>query len=238
MKWKPIEDKFIFSLQDVVETALNYQGSITKRNMVKITASHYDPPGILSPILIRFKFLVQEACQQKLSWDTEINEGLAEKWNKLLHDCAKLAPFIIHHNYIHGQKLSDVTEVELHGFSDASGKAYACIIYLRVLFKNGDILTTFVASKSRVAPIKHVLIPRLELMACLILVRLMTVTLKSLADYVIDRVFCWSDSTDCLFWIDHREKLWCRFVQNRVSEIRERLPNAKWRFCPGEKNPG
>ena len=44
VKWKPIEDKFIFSLQDVVETALNYQGSITKRHMVKITASHYDPP--------------------------------------------------------------------------------------------------------------------------------------------------------------------------------------------------
>ena len=155
----------------------------------------------MSPILIRFKFLVQEACQQKLSWDTEINEGLAEKWKKLLHDCAKLAPFIIHRNYIHGRKLSDVTEIELHGFSDASGKAYACVIYLRVLFKNGDILTTFVASKSRVAPIKHVSIPRLEVMACLILVRLMTVTLKSLADYVIDRVFCWGDSTDCLFWI-------------------------------------
>ena len=155
----------------------------------------------------------------------------------MLHDSAKLAPFIIHRNYIHGRKLSDVTEVELHGFSDARGKAYACVIYLRVLFKNGDILTTFIASKSRVAPIKHFSIPRLELMACLILVRLMSVTLKSLADYVIYRVFCWSDSTDCLFWIDRREKLWCRFVQNRVSEIRERLPTAKWRFCPGEKNP-
>ena len=84
VKWKPIEDKCIFSLQDVVETALNYQGSITKRHMVKITASHYDPPGILSPILIRFKFLVQEACQQKLSWDTEINEGLDEKMEQIV----------------------------------------------------------------------------------------------------------------------------------------------------------
>ena len=74
VKWRPQEDHFIFSLDDLVRKAKNYEGPITKRHMAKITASHYDPLGFFSPISVRFKCLVQEACQQKLPWD-DIIEG-------------------------------------------------------------------------------------------------------------------------------------------------------------------
>ena len=173
----------------------------------------------------------------KLCWDDEVDDELAKKWKKSLRNCADLGPFIVERNYLCGRNLCDVTDMQLHGFSDASGKAYACVIYLRILFNNGGVFTTFVASKSRVAPIKKITIPRLELMAYVILSCLMNTVIRSLTDYVISNLYCWTDSTDCFYWITSRNKVWFRFVQNRVKEIRENIPNALWRFCPGADNP-
>ena len=155
----------------------------------------------------------------------------------VLRNCAKLEPFIVERNCLCGRNLCDVTDMQLHGFSDASGKDYACVIYLSILFNNGEVFTTFVASKSRVAPIKKITITRLELMACVILSCLMNTVIRSLTDYVIINLYCWTDSTDCLYWITSRNKVWFRFVQNRVKEIRENIPNALWKFCPGADNP-
>ena len=129
-------------------------------------------------------------------------------WNKLSNRCSKLEPFLIDRNYLGHRSLSDVTDMQLHGFADASNKAYACVVYLRVLFNNGDIITVFVASKSRVAPIKKVTIPRLELMACMILSCLMKTVLESFTDYRISEAFCWTDNIDCLYWVNSRDKLW------------------------------
>ena len=90
----------------------------------------------------------------KLCWDDEVDDELAKKWKKSLRNCADLGPFIVERNYLCGRNLCDVTDMQLHGFSDASGKAYACVIYLRILFNNGGVFTTFVASKSRVCSYK------------------------------------------------------------------------------------
>ena len=133
--------------------------------------------------------------------------------------------------------LSDVENMQLHGFADTSATAYACVIYLRILLKNGEIITSFISSKTKIAPIKKVCIPRLELMACVILINLMTVVKESMVDYVISNTFCWGDSTDCLFWIGRQDKVWCTFVQRRVERIREASPMTIWNHCPGKDNP-
>ena len=75
------------------------------------------------------------------------------------------------------------------------------VIYLRIIFCNGDILTRFVALESRVAPIKKVTIPRLELMACLTLSCLMKAVTESFMDYKVNS-YCWTVSTDCIYWIN------------------------------------
>ena len=154
-----------------------------------------------------------------------------------MRDCSKVEPFVVERNYLSRRDLSDVIDMQLHGFSDASGQAYACVIYLRIMFKNGDIRTTFVASKSKVAPIKRLTIPRLELMACVTLSYLMKSIIGSFTDYVISKVYCWTDNTDCMYWINATDKIWGRFIQNRVQEIRCNIPEIPWRHCPGEENP-
>ena len=103
--------------------------------------------------------------------------------------------------------LSDVIDVQCHGYSDASGKAYASVVYLRFTFTNGDVKTVFVASKTRVAPMKKIRIPRLELMACLLLTQLLKSVLGAITDRVISTVYCWTDSKDCLYWIGNRSKI-------------------------------
>ena len=127
---------------------------------------------------------------------------------------------------------------ELHGFGDASGRAYACVVYLRVVFKFGDVITRFIAAKTRVNPPKDLSIPKLELMGCYTLSCLIKSVKSSLVDIDISEVFCWTDSIDCVYWVNTTGKVWERFVQNRVVKIRENLPEVKfWRHCPGNLNP-
>ena len=63
-------------------------------------------------------------------------------------------------------------KVELHGFSDASHRAYAAVVYMRSLYSDGQIDVRLVSSKSRVAPLKKQSIPRLELLGAVLLARL------------------------------------------------------------------
>ena len=208
-----------------------------KRYVLKIIASIFDPLGVLSPVTIGFKLLLQEIFQAKYGWDEEINKDLQLKWRKLLETASRIGQIFLPRYYLGGRALSSLKSIAVHGFSDASGKAYAAVVYLRLIFEDNSMSSVFVASKSRVGPIKTLTIPRLELMSCLILSRLVKVTLESFVDLEINRVVCWSDSIDCLYWIGVQSKIRDRFVQNRITEIRSNLPGAIWKHCPGALNP-
>jgi hypothetical protein len=121
---------------------------------------------------------------------------------------------------------------KLHGFSDASNKAFAAVVYLRTEHANGDIEINLVVSKIRVAPIKRQSIPRLELLGATILVRLVKSVKEAMSSLKTpSEVFLWSDSYTVLCWI-RNDKTWKPYVQNRVKEIRELFDREKWRFCP------
>ena len=82
----------------------------------------------------------------------------------------------------------------VHGFCDASKSAYAAVTYL-VIFTTTGIRVRFLAAKTRVAPIERQTIPRLELLSCLILARLVKNVQEALKDQIkLDDPVCWSDS--------------------------------------------
>ena len=130
----------------------------------------------------------------------------------------------------------------MHGFSDASKDAYAAVIYI-VGEVNGKFSSSFVSCKTKVAPLKkdnekETSIPRLELCACLLLARLVQTVQNSLKDVLrIDRVVCWSDSLDALFWIKRQNKTREVFVENRKKKVVEIVPPECWRHMDGDKNP-
>lgn len=110
-------------------------------------------------------------------------------------------------------KEAGIVSTQLHGFSDASEKAYSGVVYLRMEDSNGMIYTSLVASKTRVAPIKRVTIPRLELNGALILAQLLS-HCKELLDLSLSSVFAWTDSTIVLAWIQGNPRRFKVYVGN------------------------
>ena len=98
-----------------------------------------------------------------------------------------------------------------------------------------DILLRF--RDARVAPLKDLTIPRLELMSARILAVLMDNVYKALCSQVIiDKVKYWLDSKTALYWI-YNQGEWKQWVQFRVSEILRLTKKSDWRHVGGKDNP-
>lgn len=207
---------------------------VTKRSILKLAARVFDPLGFVTPFVIKVKVLFQELCADKSSWDDELSGEIKQKWNILVNELLVLRDVRIPRCYFTFP--SAKRRVELHGFCDASGKAYAAVIYVRSVV-NDHVETTLMCSKSRVAPLKLQTIPRLELLGALILARLMSTVQEALSQITsIDAVYCWTDSTATLCWIQN-EKSWKQYITHRVDEIHKLTSTKVWRHCPGSKNP-
>ena len=120
-----------------------------------------------------------------------------------------------------------VEEVTLHTFVDASQEAYGAACYTRHLYNNGTVSCRLVASKTRVALLQAVSIPRLELMAAVTGAKLSETIGDTLRIYRHDRVF-WSDSMDTLYWIRRQSRGFKLFVSNRVGEIQPLSNPEQW----------
>ena len=95
-----------------------------------------------------------------------------EQWLKLVQDAKKVGVVEVRRHYHLGLSSGDLRSIQLHGFADASEKAYGAVVYLRLETTTGTVFTQLVSSKTRVAPINGETIPRLELLGALVLGRL------------------------------------------------------------------
>ena len=81
------------------------------------------------------------------------------------------------------------------------------------------------------------MIPRLELLGAVLLSRLMVTGVNALhSNLPLGAMRCYTDSTATLYWIKGVNKQWKPFVQNRVNEIRTKVPHDVWQYCPGVTN--
>ena len=137
--------------------------------------------------------------------------------------------------YFPGQK-TKVKSAVLHGFGDASKGAYCAVVYLCIESED-KYRTSLVAAKTRVAASTPMTIPRLELLAALILARLISAVREALTQVIhIEEVSCWTDSITVFHWIQS-DKEFKQFVQNRIEEIHKLTDVKSWRHCPGIENP-
>lgn len=125
---------------------------------------------------------------------------------------------------------------ELHGFSDASKRAYAAVIYLRFLDTSRNYQVSLLIAKSKVCPVKAISIPNSELCGAALLVRLMN-HLRRLEYFASIPVHTWTDSRVVLDWLRQHPSRWATFVANRVSYIQTELPTAVWHHVPTKANP-
>ncbi|XP_029170207.1 uncharacterized protein LOC114939928 [Nylanderia fulva] len=226
LRWHPQDDQFSFVLRP--PSIKEY----TKRHVLSETARLFDPMGWLAPVVIRAKILIQTTWLQGLDWDAPLPTADAHRWQQLLGDLHLLDRLRIPRWLGTGRGDSSL---QLHGFADASERGYAAAVYLRIAEKEGTSVKLLMA-KSKVAPVKQVTLPRLELCAAALLTTL-TQHVQTTLDLTDTPTHLWSDSKVTLQWIQGHASRWKTFVANRVSHIQTLLPNALWRHVAGQDNP-
>lgn len=142
---------------------------------------------------------------------------IREDWYELKGQLKKIQDFEIKRRVIHLN--SPNLKYEIHGFCDSSQLAYGACIYLKCIDEYNNVDVQLLCAKSRVAPIKPITLPRLELCGALVLARLQCKMHEKL-NLKISRVYLWSDSTIVLHWIAADASRWKQFVANRVDEMK------------------
>ncbi|XP_076299895.1 uncharacterized protein LOC143218550 [Lasioglossum baleicum] len=225
--WTPSEDVFRFQVDCCLPE------KCTKRSILSIVSKIFDPLGWASPVIIGAKIMLQELWLLKKDWDEDTPLEFRKKWTAYCNILPQLSSVKIPRwTGLH----SDSIAIELHGFADASHCAYAAVVYLRVLHSLSDIQVTLLTAKSKVAPLKTISIPRLELNAAVLVTRLLEWTSSSLK-LPSSRIYGWTDSTVVLAWLRQHPSTWNTYVANRVSEIQTRLPQVKWQHVRSQENP-
>ena len=171
----------------------------TKRNVLSLLASLFDPLGIVSPMTVSMKILFQEICNQKHDWDENLKEETQLRFDKWVQDLTITNEIRVNRCLYDSVGVKEVTECYLHGFGDESKKAYCALIYFMYRTTDGKTHVRLLASKTRVAPLKELSIPRLELMLARILAHLMH-TMKNVlhSQRKLNGVKFWLDSKTAL----------------------------------------
>ena len=187
----------------------------TKRGIISDTAKSFDVLGWLAPFIINMKNLFQLLWREKgkIGWDDPLEDSLAQKHQEWRQQLSVLKTVTLPRCYF---SAGAPTSIQLHGFSDASEAAYAAAVYLRATYSDGSISCRLVVAKTRVAPLKTVSIPRLELCAAVMLAELLDVTSQTLQIPGLE-VWAWCDSTVALGWLRSSPSLFKTFVANRVA---------------------
>jgi hypothetical protein len=204
----------------------------TKREVLRVVMSVFDPLGFLAPQIIPAKVLLQKIWKLGIGWDEKVPEQLFQEWNNWLIGLAEIEK--CHINRCYSPLLSSADYVELHLFSDASEQAYGAVAYIRVV-KDKEVQVSFVSAKSKVAPQKALSIPRLELQGALIASRLAK-NLKNELPFEIYSTTYWVDSSTVLAWIRSDHRRYSSFVAHRVSEILDDSSISEWRWVPSLEN--
>ena len=208
---------------------LTLDTALTKRKVFKIIASLWDPLGLTAAVSVKAKIEMQNLWRLRLAWDDPVNQ---KPWKEIFNDLLMLSDLTFTRCLKpHG----DISDLQLHGFADASEEAYGACVFLRWCV-DGEVKCTLVAAKSNVTPLKAHTIPRYELMACVLLVRLFS-TLKEALRYKTAKTVLWSDSTTALSWINSQSRDYKPFVQVRISEIQRTFDPNLWRYVPSADNP-
>ncbi|KAJ8962528.1 hypothetical protein NQ318_000919 [Aromia moschata] len=185
---------------------------VTKRTILSNVSQIFDPLGLVGPTVIVAKIMLQRLWRLKLDWDEAVPEDLFTDWIRFRDQIKLLANLEIPRHVV----CTNSIEIQIHGFSDASEAAYGACLFVRSVDTSGEISSCLLCAKSRVAPLKTLTLPRLELCGALLF---------------------GTTHGKVLAWIAAPPNKWKTFVCNRVAEI-QRLTNInRWNHVRSHENP-
>ncbi|XP_046142128.1 uncharacterized protein LOC123987879 [Osmia bicornis bicornis] len=206
----------------------------TKRLVLSYTARLFDPLGWASPVLIRAKTLLPDLWLSGADWDEPLSVRLEEPWLQFRQDLEEVKTISLPRWVSYRDAMHD--HIELHGFCDASERAYAAAVYVRLPSTSTMANVHLLIAKTKLAPIKLCSIPRLELCGALLLARLMVAVRDGILP-LRATLYAWTDTSVVLSWVQSHASRWKPFVAHRVAEIQTLLPAVDWRHLRSGDNP-
>ncbi|XP_055633313.1 uncharacterized protein LOC129773693 [Toxorhynchites rutilus septentrionalis] len=225
MIWSPEQDVFVFSVN-------SDNRNPTKRSVLSDIGKLFDPLGLLTPVTVFAKMIMQKIWKFGLPWDAPLENELLESWLHFREALASVSEIKIPRYTM----IVSAAVVEIHGFSDASNAAYGAVIYIRCILADGTIRLNMLCSKSKVCPMGEMSIPRKELLGARLLSRLIVKVLKSL-QLEVKQVVLWCDSQVVLAWLQKPLSVLEVFVRNRVAEILKNTETYAWKYVKSKQNP-
>ncbi|XP_072395159.1 uncharacterized protein [Diabrotica undecimpunctata] len=223
------------SNEDTLRYSINIDKSqtrVTKRIILSTIARIFDPMGLLGPVVVRAKLIMQQLWKLNLTWDESVPLDIQTIWVRFRSQIDELRKISISRQAI----CTNNVGIELHCFTDASEVAYGAVLFIKSTDTNGNNYVNLLCAKSKVAPLKVVSLPRLELCGCLLGARLVK-QVQAAMGMSINKVQFFCDSTISLSWIRGEPSQWQTFVSHRVAEIQQLSSVTSWRHISSKDNP-
>lgn len=208
--------------------------NLTKRMLVSDVSKVFDVFGRFAPVTIHMKILLQRVWERRVDWDSPVPEDIQRAWQQWRCELPSLSSKGVPRCYF--PKTVQVVSTQIHGFCDASEEAYAGVVYLRMVDSKGDIHISLVMSKTKVAPIKRMSIPRLELCGAQVLAKLLD-HVKDVLQVPASDIYAWTDSEIVLHWLSGNPRRFKTYVGNRVSDIVDKIAPERWNHVSSSDNP-
>ena len=210
--------------------------SKTRRGMLSALNSFYDPLGLISPFILKGRLIFQAVCQLPIGWDDPVPNEYLVQWEKWIESLSEMKSLKIDRCF-KPKEFSDVVEISLHHFSDASDYGYSGCHYLRFVNSDNSVHCCLIMGKSRVVPANsNYTTPRLELIAATLSSQIAKFIAKEL-DYEIAYELFWCDNTCALGYIRNSSKRFKKFVSNRVALISKTSDSSQWHYVDSDDNP-
>ena len=226
--WNVLDDTFGFNITLPDKP-------VTRRGILSTLSRLYDPLGFAAPVVLKPKLLLQSLCKAGLTWDEKLAPERVTEWQTWLDNLVFLNDVCVQRCFKPAE-FGPIATYEIHHFADSSAEAYGACTYLRLTNEQGSIHCCFLIGKCRLAPLKTLSIPKLELSAAVLAVRLDIMIRKELALNNCSSTF-WSDSTAVLQMIKNSNKRFPVFVANRISVIESHTNIDDWRYVSSKQNP-
>ena len=207
----------------------------TRRGVLSVVNSLFDPLGFVAPITIQGKLFLREFLSSTSDWDEPLPEERLSEWQSWRDSLQDLQALHIQRTFS-SLSFCEASDREIHIFSDASEKAIAAVAYLKMTGKADSSQLGFFLGKAKVAPLHGHTIPRLELCGAVLAVEIAEV-IEEHVGVPTSSMHFYTDSRVVLGYINNVSKRFYVYVANRVHRIRKSTSPNQWSFVPTEKNP-
>lgn len=211
-------------------------GVLSRRGMLKSISSIFDLLGIGAPFLLKGRKILQRITGDKASWDDEVGGEYVREWNAWREDLVLLQKLSFPRCY-KPSTFGSVKDVSLHVFGDGCNVGYGVACYLRQVDEHGSVAVSLVMGKSRVSPLKPITIPRLELSASALAVKLGAFVFDEMGLKKDSKKYYYTDSKVVLGYICNDTKRFRVFVANRAQKIRAYSAKEEWAYVNTKDNP-